>query len=166
MVGCGWREARSEKLVTKLKTHGFTLLEVIIVLAIITMFFAISVPLFSKFTETAKLDTTARSVTSALRTARSYAISNSSPYNVVFDITKSPNEYYISDGTNVVDKAYKLPIGTKFRIIAGVTSFTFTPTGALEDDTHSEPSIEVASNDDAEWRTITVERTTGRVKIE
>src|SRR3989338_10314070 len=105
-----------------MKKCGFTLLETIIVLAIMTMFFAVSIPLFSKFTERTKLDTTARSIVSALRTARTYAITNNKIYYVVFDKQTDPtrHSYFISeDGTNPKEKREKLPVGISFGDLPG-----------------------------------------------
>lgn len=172
-----------------MKQRAFTLLETIIVLAIMTMFFAISIPLFSKFTERAKLDTTARSVASALRTARSYAISKPGNYYVFFDASATPpHTYYISNteaGTNIIEKEYKLPVGIYFDYDAswgipnGPIGFTkgthatksaacFKSTGEL-DEISSDTAVYVAddiNNANANWKRITVERTTGRTKID
>ncbi len=161
----------------KFKKQGFTLLETIIVIAIITLFFAISVPLFSKFTESAKLDTTARSITSALRTARSYAISKNTEYYVFFKTNTQPHQYFISDSNigdlsnpsvSVIEKVYKLPTGIEFGNIDFTKGTTadgacFESTGGL-DETNNETSVELT--DGTNSITITVERTTGRVKID
>ncbi len=167
---------------------AFTLLETIIVIAVMTLFFAISIPLFSKFTEKAKLDTTARSITSVLRTARSYAISNNTEYYVFFDATTTPDTYFIShqeDGSVVEEKIYKLPTGVWFydpdadEVGIGFTEGTLHPdypnvkaarfksTGEL-DETAPNTSVHVADGQtaSANKKEITVERTTGRVRIE
>ena len=179
------------KIGSRSKKTGFTLLETIIVLAVMTMFFAISIPLFSRFMETAKLDTTARSVSSALRTARGYAIANYANYYVFFDPTTTPNTYFISsqedgDPSTVEDKIYKLPTGIWFYRIGGGTAIGFTggvthpdyptvsaacfkSTGEL-DETVTSVSLYLADGNAANppqfEKIITVERTTGRVKIE
>ena len=143
----------------KFSKSGFTLLETIIVLAIMTLFFAVSIPLFSKFTEKTKLETATRSVASALRTARSYAISNSLDYCVVFDTGTAPDTHFISaDGADPIEKRYKLPTGIYF---AADSTVTFTPIGML-----SGNSTSIDVTDGTNTKTITVEKTTGRVKIE
>ncbi len=149
-----------------MKQKAFTILEIIIVLAIMAMFFAISVPLFSKFTEKAKLDTAARSVTSALRTARSYAITKSSIYDVKFDTSTTPNTYYIRDeAASIIDKKYKLPSGVAF-VNIGFTDgeAVFLSTGQLNE-SNPDTFVEVIDNAGVSKR-ITVERTTGRTKID
>lgn len=160
---------------------GFTLLEAVIVLAIVAMFFAVSIPFFSRLTKSAKLDTSARSVASALRLAREYAISTDTNYYVVFDITKTPNEYYIYDGTNIIEKKYKLANGTWFYKMnttgdhfAEAIEFTndkacFKPTGELEEAT-AEKSVYIADGNSIPTanyqKEINVEKTTGRVKVD
>ena len=145
-----------------------------------TIFFAVSIPLFSKFMERAKMDTAARSVASALRTARSYAITRNADYYVVFDTSTTPDEYFVSaDSTNPIDKKYKLPAGIWFcrpgavaDPIGEAIEFTgdiacFKPTGELNE-TAAETLVYLADGDDASaenTKTMTVERTTGRVKI-
>lgn len=171
-----------------MKQCGFTLLETIIVLAIMTMFFAVSIPFFSRFMENTKLETSARSVTSALRIARMYAITKNANYYVKFDKTAAPNEYYvyyyelpIPPGTlTIVDKRYKLPTGISFfapapSLISDEIEFTadggdsawFKPTGELvEVPFNTSVVIADEQTDTANFKTITVERTTGRVRID
>jgi type II secretory pathway pseudopilin PulG len=169
---------------------AFTLLEAVIVLAIMMMFFAISIPLFSRFTESTKLQGSARSVASVLRTARSYAISNTADYYAAFDTVADPDEYYIYDGTDVVDKKYKLPIGiwfcrgqgtaadpideaiefTNIEIIDGdnYKVALFRSTGALAEGA-ANIFVYISDGDTAaavNTIPISVERTTGRVRIE
>ena len=148
-----------------MKRKAFTLLETIVVLAIIAFFFAVSVPLFSKFAEKSKLETAARNIVSTLRTARSYAINNSATYGVVFDTAPTPHQYYIQDeGANVIDKKYRLPTQIRFNSV-GFTggAASFLSTGELNE---TNPDTSVIIEDSDTTRTITVERTTGRVKIE
>jgi len=153
-----------------MKNHGFTLLETIIVLAIMTMFFAVSIPFFSRFTESTKLETSARGVTSALRIARTYAITNNAPYYVFFETIDNEPSYYVSSldepiptaPTNVEDKIYKLPVGISFSsIVFGITTrAVFKPTGEVND------AGSVLITDGTNTKTINVEATTGRARID
>lgn len=152
-----------------MEDRGFTLLETIIVLAIMTMFFVISIPLFSKFAEKTKLETSARSVTSALRTARVYAITNNTNYYVIFDAATDPDSYFVSeDGTNSKDKREKLPIGISFGAIGftygGGPTACFKSTGELNESAND--TTLTISDTEGNIKTITVERTTGRVQID
>ena len=145
------------------------------------MFFAVSIPLFSRFAQTTKLDTSARSIASALRTARSYAISYNRDYYVVFDTTVTPNEYFpSSNAVDPIEKRYRLSPGVWFcnpsaptgDPIADAIEFTgdiacFRPAGEL--DGTASRSVFIADGNDADAehaREISVERTTGRVRIE
>ena len=149
----------------KMRQKAFTLLETIVVLTIMALFFAVSIPLFSRFVEKSKLETAARNIVSTLRTARSYAISNNATYDVVFDAVSTPHQYYIQDeGSNVIDKKYKLPTEIQFNTIgfAG-NAASFLSTGELSE---TSPDTSVIIEDSNSTKTITVERTTGRVKVE
>lgn len=98
-----------------MKKKAFSIIELLFVLIIMTLFFAISLPFFAKYIKRANLDTSTRSVASVLMTARAFAISNSTNYYAVFDnLIADPNEYFISDGTVAIDEKYKLPAGVYF----------------------------------------------------
>jgi type II secretory pathway pseudopilin PulG len=161
---------------------AFTVLEAVIILAIIAMFFTVSIPFFSRLTKSAKLDTSARSVASTLRLAREYAISTGNTYYVVFDISTTPDEYYIYDGTNIIEKKYKLPTGCWFYNMNATTDpfaeaieFTgdracFKPTGELDESAAGKYHVYIAdgnSDTTAKYqKEINVEKTTGRVKVD
>lgn len=157
-----------------LSLTGFTLLETVIVLAIMAMFFAISVPFFLNFTENAKFDASARSITSVLRTARTYAITNNAPYYVFFVTISGQPSYYISteytltilkpsEPKFLVDKIYKLPAGISF---AGenpsVGCVVFGATGRARLDP---PSPSVITNGVVQGKINVVNYATGRVEI-
>lgn len=147
--------------------NAFTLIESVIVLAIITMLFAISIPLFLKFTEKTKLKTAARSVASALRTARDHAISTTQNCEVYFN-NPSTGQYYIFGSTptgfDIIEKIFKLPQGIEFANIGFTENIArFTSTGMLNEEADY-TSIDVRNGEST--RTITVERRTGRVEID
>ena len=164
---------------------GFTLVEMITVLAIMAIIMAFSIPMFSRFTAGTRLDTASRDISTALRTARSYAITQREDYSVGLDSIQ--NEFWISLGaasadifnttsnqpTNVVDKVFHLP-QTISIVEGGETTFpgpdpsnssnkvyraTFSSTG-------TGPNGSVCLMD-TKGRTnwVTVVNTTGRVKI-
>jgi len=95
--------------------RGFTLIEMAIVLVIMLAFLAMSIPFFSGFSTNTGLKTAEREIITMLRTARSYAVSQNTNFNAVFDGTVSPNTYRIanSSGTSV-DKVYSLPNGVSY----------------------------------------------------
>ncbi len=157
---------------------GFTLLEVIAVIVIMGIFFAVSIPLFSRFLENARLDTCTRSVASVLRLARSYAITGDVDCYVVFDTGVSPNEYYDSyNAADPVEKKYKLPAGiwfyrpgdpnpTEEAVTFNNDIACFKPTGELDEADNRSVYIADGQSDDARSKIITVERTTGNLEIE
>ena len=162
----------------KISESALTLIELLIVLSIMGLFLIFSAPLFTRFSESTQLDATARNISSALVTARGYAITkylNNADYYVVFDNT-APHNYFISaDGTNVVagEKIHKLPTGIYFNDPGGGDAIGFTSdiahfksTGEL-DESSNDTSVYVADGTGAgaESKQITVERTTGRVRI-
>jgi Tfp pilus assembly protein FimT len=90
-----------------------------------------SIPFFSGFSTNTGLKTAEREIITMLRTARSYAVSQNTNFNAVFDGTVSPNTYRIanSSGTSV-DKVYSLPNGVSYNTSV-LTTVTFTPNGGL-----------------------------------
>ena len=78
--------------------HGFTLLELMVVIVIIGIVLALSPPLFSAGVTSAEQRAVARSVAQTLRFARSEAIANRTDVGVEF---------------NLEDRTYQLPGGKK-----------------------------------------------------
>lgn len=163
--------------------RGFTLIEMITVLAIMAIIMAFAVPMFSRFTAGTRLGTASRDISTALRTARSYAITQRGDYSVGFDSIQ--NEFWVSQGTdifnttsneptNVVDKIFHL--SRTISIVDSETTFsgpapdtasnkvyyvTFKSTGGIPGTSKS------VYLQDTKGRTnqLTVVNTTGRVKI-
>lgn len=141
---------------------GYSLIEMTIVLFIILAFLSMSVPFFAKFLPQTGLKTAEREIGTVLRTARSYALSLNSNYNVVFDTTATPNTYRITNSLNATqDKTYQLPTSVHFT--APVT-ITFASNGGLASGSATSVTI-VETNDATKTRTITVEAATGAVTI-
>jgi len=141
--------------------RGFTLIEMAIVLVIMLAFLAMSIPFFSGFSSNTGLKTAEREITTMLRTARSYAVSQNTNFNAVFDGTASPNTYRIANfsGTTV-DKAYSLPNGVSYSTSV-LTTVTFTPNGGLTGPSASN-TVTVRNNKGS--KTITVNRITGALE--
>ena len=165
----------SEFIVRRLKNlisrKGFTLMEMLIVLAVIVLILGVSIPFFSSFTKGAKLKTAAKDITAVLNTARNLVITHRRNYSVTFDYSARPHSYYITDEDNqLYEKKYYLPSSIRFNRPSNPdqpTTFTsdeaiFSSTGGL---TAGAGSAWIADRR-GDFRRISVSNTTGRVKID
>lgn len=97
-----------------MKEKGFTHIEILVVLLIMALFSAISIPAFSNFLKNTNLDTSTRTVASVLKAARSFAISEKTEYYVAFNQGSDPNEYFLCDKNGAMEEKYKLAKGIYF----------------------------------------------------
>lgn len=67
---------------------GFTLVEMLVVLTIMSIVLAIAAPSFKSFSEKRKLDSSGEAVRSLGLFARNAAIADKEPYMIVFDLTR------------------------------------------------------------------------------
>jgi len=150
---------------------GFTVMEMLVVLAVIALLLGVSIPFFSGFTKGTKLKTAAKDVSAVLNTARSLAITHRKNYSVNFDNSSYPHPYYITDESDqLYGKRYSLPSSIRFYRPSEPESpstfdsgkATFSSTGGL---TGSAGSVWLADKR-GDFRRITVSNTTGRVKID
>ena len=150
---------------------GFTLMEMLVVLAVIGLLLGVSIPFFSGFTKGAKLKTATKGVAALLNTARGLAITYRKNYSVIFDYSAQTHEYYIIDEEGqVYTKKYSLPSSIRFfrpSDPAHPTTFpsraaAFSSAGGL---TGSSGSVWLADKK-GDIRRITVSNTTGRVRID
>jgi len=77
------------------RRKGFTVIELVVVLAIISLVLGSSIPLFSRFQASQRLKSSASDFSSALRTAQSQAITHRRTHAVVLDTTSG--EFWIED---------------------------------------------------------------------
>lgn len=95
--------------------RAFTLVEMLVVLAIIGMIMAISVPFTSGFGKGLRIKTTTRAVGGIINVAKSNAVTFRKNYSVVFDVKK--NQYWIEDDTGrLYEKKYSLPASVLFKV--------------------------------------------------
>jgi prepilin-type N-terminal cleavage/methylation domain-containing protein len=83
---------------------GFSMIELVIVLAVILIIIAISVPTMKSTIATYRLDASGHAAASLLQQARIQAVKTNTPYYAQFDTTTTPNmvyanTLYISTGT-------------------------------------------------------------------
>ena len=156
------------------KKNGFSLLELLVVMAIIVIVTAASLPSFLKFTKTARLRAAARDITSALRTARRYAITKRKDYPVVVcmndldtssysspvTVTLVKNAVTFYDTADTVELKH-FPITVKGREgdDDGLMEFTFSSRGTAGS------GGEVRVENDTDFMEIKVLGVTGRVRI-
>lgn len=151
--------------------RAFTLMEMLVVLAVIVLLIGISIPFFASFTKGAKLKASTKDIMVVLNTARSLAITKRKNYSVTFDSATQPHSFYITDKDGeIYGKRYSLSSSVRFhrpQDPENPTTFfankaTFTPRGGL---TAGTSSVWLADKKD-NFRRITVFNTTGRVKID
>ncbi len=149
--------------------RAFTLVEMLIVLAIVAMIMAISVPFTSGFGKGLRIKTAARAITGMIKVAKSNAITFRKKYSVVFDVKKS--QYWIEDETgHVYEKKYFLPSSIKFEIKGDEEGdpvtfendrVTFNSSGSTEGPGGSATFTDKQGSS----RTISVTGATGRIAI-
>lgn len=153
--------------------RGFTLVEMLVVLAIIGMLLGISLPFTSSFGKGLRIKTAARAILGTLRVARSNAITYRREYTAVFDVENG--EYWIEDsGGAIFEKKRRLARSIEFKTPASegeeaadpVTfeddKVIFRSTGAIQGSSGS-VSITDKSGDS---RTISIIGSTGKITIE
>ncbi|HZX50105.1 MAG TPA: prepilin-type N-terminal cleavage/methylation domain-containing protein [Candidatus Paceibacterota bacterium] len=153
--------------------RGFTLAEILVVVAILGLLVAMSLPVFSIFREESRVTTTAEEVASILRLAqnRTLASQGDTKHGVYFDNIASPHQYVLFQ-TNTdyasrnapEDEVYEISDKLEFSVIdfAGGQEVVFERlTGA----TNQAGSVTVrVASDPAKVRTVFVE-SSGNVEI-
>lgn len=122
--------------------YGFTLVEMLVVLAIIGMLLGISIPFTSQFGKGLRIKTAARAISSTLRLARSDAITYRKKHIAFFDVEKG--EYWVENAEGeIAEKKRRLPSSIEFKLSSDAEEETdpitfeddkivFYPTGGIE----------------------------------
>jgi prepilin-type N-terminal cleavage/methylation domain-containing protein len=109
---------------------GFSLLELVVVIALLGIITGVGLPYYQSFTVSLQLQGAARDLTSDLRYAQQQAVTTQNNYQVVFDINQ--NLYTVenaSSGLLIKSRAIKSPISLESTTLASSTA-VFNATGA------------------------------------
>lgn len=148
-------------------TRGFTLLEVVLVTAIMAVFASVALPLYSRAALRHQADLAARRVANDLRQAQSYARTTSASCKVAFYPT---TEQYELNGVASLDGApgnYQVTL-TADPYEAKIVSASFGGSSEVVFDGWGMPSSggSVVLSVGAEQRTVAVDGATGQVTIQ
>ncbi len=154
---------------------GFTLVEVVVGLALIAIMAAIAAPSMSKALPRIKLRRAAYQLTNDLQLARLKCISSNKQARIVFNTGSDTYTRYLDadrDGLfeageeDIVNRT--MPNGVSFVVASTAPNVTFDPTGTADDGTGAAGDISVTLTNTAtppESRQITVNRAMGVVKL-
>ncbi len=127
---------------------GFTLLELLVVIALVLIISAVSVPVYSQWVNNLEYRTTARSVFHALREARSMAVATCLEHRVEFDplnrryrVIRGNRGFNSNDWNTVIYDWRQCPPGVNFG--ANIPAIHLNPNGtanagtiSIQDGTH------------------------------
>ncbi|MFA4910265.1 MAG: GspH/FimT family pseudopilin [Desulfobacteria bacterium] len=123
---------------------GFTMIELLIVVAIIGITAAVASPYIIDWIPTMRVNSAARDLVSEMQLARMKAVSERNDYVITFDTTT--NQYSIYDDndsnfstSNVLVKTVNLPSGIQFGYIAGKDPSNEDITGSVQFGATSSP---------------------------
>ena len=167
----GMELTRMTSLIGRKNIKGFSITEIIIVMALMSMLIGMSLPLFGRFSSASQLKTSTKDVSSMFRQARQKAITHRGKYTVKINIDSFPQSVWIEDANGALaDKKYELPATVSFDNTEDpfdVCSFegnqvTFKPVGSVE----GSGGYIWLSHKNGKRMQISVFKMSGRVKIE
>lgn len=146
--------------------RAITLVELLVVLAIVGLIIGMSVPAFSSYSQKLRLNTTARQAVGLLALARSMAISSHAEHAVEVDADAGEIRVVNQASGEALEKVVRLPKAVTVTLaIGGETAaesrIVFRPNGGL-----GGRSVSMTLADARDERTITVTGTTGAVSLQ
>lgn len=156
-------------MTTPITKNAFTMTELLVVLAIMAVLSIVAIPTFIDFLGHSKLKGAAIEVTSLLRSARQYAITNRKSYEARFLLTAEAM-YIYEDSDGVVENIRYLPDVIDIEDISGTTTgiydITFDPRGVAVPSCsiHLIKKIDQPGSDE-DYYTVTVLSATGRIRL-
>ena len=153
------------------RTGGFTLLELIVVMVIISLMAGIGLPFFARSLSRAEAKTAAGKIAAVMKLARSEAIATRQPVTAVVDAGKRA-AYAVRGHFNIEEAA--TPVATPVEIPASVKIWTlgekvvtveFSPAGTSSSLTLSVTTAEGTRGNDENGYRITVDPLSGRTKV-
>jgi general secretion pathway protein H len=150
----------SEKSTSCSCEYGFTLIELVVVLFIISLITAVLLPSFAGFGEN-KLKSEAREMASILRYMSDSAITRKEAYSLKFDLDRNIVSWNGPDGEKAkkFDDVTGVTSESKGMVSKGELIFFFDPLGARE-------NLDVHMSRDNKDMIVSLNRLSGRVKIE
>jgi prepilin-type N-terminal cleavage/methylation domain-containing protein len=154
------RKERSGKSASCISGHGFTLIELIVVLFIVSLVMAVLLPSFAGFGEN-KLKSEAREMASILRYMNDSAITRKETYSLKFDLDKNIVFWEGPDGEKAkkFDDVTGVTSESKGMVSKGELIFFFDPLGVRE-------NLDVHLSRDNKNMIVSINHLSGRVKIE
>lgn len=139
--------------------RGFTQIELLMVLAIMVILAAISLPRFDQVMEQHKLNTDARQLAWVLRSARQEAITAGQTQRVVFRIHQ--RQYSMGGTTFTLSRDIEFLGSTSFKTVGGLPMCGFTPSGAPT----PQAGTAILKNKYGRQISVVVNVDTGRVRV-
>jgi general secretion pathway protein H len=122
------RFARRGRLAGSATPPGFTLIELIVVLAILAVATALVLPSVGRGTESLRLRSEAKRVAALLREARLQAVSQHRATRVTLDPTRNTVALTVGESERP-QRTLELPAGLRVSVVVGGESLTFSSRG-------------------------------------